>query len=52
MSVEERIRYLLQAARRAEEDGKERVAHLLRRMAREALPLGGATVQPAAGRGD
>jgi hypothetical protein len=52
MSVEDRIRYLLRAACRAEEEGKERVASLLRRMAREALPLGDAMVLPAGGCGE
>lgn len=39
MSVEERIRYLLQAARRVEGEGDHRAADLLRRMAEEARPL-------------
>lgn len=39
MSVEERIRYLLRAASRAEVEGDRWVAHLFRRMAKEALPL-------------
>lgn len=39
MSVEERIRYLLRAAVRAEREGSERAARALRRMAEEARPL-------------
>ena len=39
MSVDERIRYLMQAALRAEREGSERVARSLRRMAEEARPL-------------
>lgn len=39
MSVEERIRYLLRAALRAEDEGDRRVADSLRRMAREARPV-------------
>lgn len=39
MSVEERIRYLLRAAMRAEQEGAERTARALRRMAEEARPL-------------
>lgn len=43
MSVEERIRYLLRAALRAEGEGNSRVARSLRRMAEEARPtVGGA----------
>jgi len=38
MSVEERIRYLLRAALRAEYEGDSRVARTLRRMAEEARP--------------
>lgn len=38
MSAETRIRYLLQAATRAEEEGDVRVARLYRRMAEEARP--------------
>lgn len=40
MSVEERIRFLLRIAERAEEEGDARAATLFRRMAREARPLG------------
>ncbi len=39
MTIEERIRYLLHAAGRAEQEGAERVARSLRRMAEEARPL-------------
>ncbi len=41
MSVETRIRYLLQAASRAEGDGDVRVARLFRRMAEDARPVEG-----------
>lgn len=40
MSIEERIRYLLQAAMRAEGEGESRIAQTLRRMADEARPVG------------
>lgn len=39
MTVEERIQFLLHAAGRAEQEGAERVARSLRRMAEEARPL-------------
>ena len=39
MSVEERIRYLLRVAIRAEGEGDVRVARIFRRMAEEARPL-------------
>ena len=38
MSMEQRIRHLLEAARRAEAEGDLRTAGILRRMANEALP--------------
>lgn len=38
MGIEDRIRYLLRAARRAEIEGDDRVAQALRRMAEEAEP--------------
>ena len=38
MSIEERIRYLLRAASRAEVEGDDKVARALRRMAEEAVP--------------
>lgn len=41
MSVEDRIRYLLRAASRAEREGAERAARSLRRMAEDARPLEG-----------
>lgn len=47
MSVEERIRFLLRTAIRAEGEGDEKIAHLFRRMAEDlsagecALPSGG-----------
>ena len=39
MSIEERIRHLLKAALRADEDGSDRIARTLRRMAHELRPL-------------
>ena len=39
MKSEERIRFLLRAAGRAEGDGNFRVANVLRRMARDVRPL-------------
>jgi len=39
MSVDERIRILLRAATRAEGEGDDRVARILRRRAEEARPL-------------
>lgn len=39
MGVEDRIRYLMKAALRAEAEGDDRVARTLRRMAEEALPV-------------
>ena len=39
MSMEDRVRYLLQAAMRAESEGQLRIARSLRRMAEEARPL-------------
>lgn len=39
MTWEERIRYLLRAALRAEGEGDREVAATLRRMAREAVPV-------------
>lgn len=39
MNVEERVRYLLRAALRAEGEGDRQVARALRRMAEEALPV-------------
>ena len=39
MKTEERIRYLLRAAGRAEGEGNLRAANVLRRMAREVQPL-------------
>jgi len=40
MSIEERIRFLLRTACRAEGEGNAKVADLFRRMADEALPVG------------
>lgn len=39
MMVDERIRFLLRAAMRAEGEGDERIARIFRRMADEARPL-------------
>lgn len=39
MSWKQRIRYLLRAALRAEDEGDRKVAEALRRMAREAVPV-------------
>jgi len=39
MTIDERIGFLLRAARRAELEGNERAARALRRMADEARPL-------------
>lgn len=39
MGMEERVRFLLRAARRAENEGDERIAHAFRRMAEESRPL-------------
>ena len=39
MTWEERMRYLLRAALRAESEGDRKVAETLRRMAREVVPL-------------
>ena len=47
MSVEERIRYLLRAALRAEDEGDRKVARALRRMAEEALPSVGPSGSPS-----
>ncbi len=49
MSVEERIRHLLRAASRVEDEGDSRGAELLRRMAQEALPVERRDVVPAVG---
>lgn len=46
MNVEERIRYLLRAALRAEGEGDRRVARVLRRMAEEALPAAASLASP------
>jgi len=39
MTVDERIRFLLRTARRAEGDGEVRIARSFRRMAEEVRPL-------------
>jgi hypothetical protein len=39
MNIEERIRFLIRAASRAEGEGDQRVALLFRRMAEEMKPL-------------
>lgn len=40
MAIEDRIRYMLRAAARAEEEGDLRIAEVFRRMAQDALPAG------------
>lgn len=45
MTVDERIRFLLRAATRAEGEGNERIARLFPRMAEEARPLGVQTME-------
>ncbi len=47
MSVDERIRFLLRTALRAEGEGDPRVAELFRRMADELRPVGRALVSVA-----
>ncbi len=49
MSVDERIGYLLRAACRADGEGNARMADVLRRMAREALPVGEVDALPLEG---
>jgi hypothetical protein len=39
MSMDERIRFLLRAATRAEGEGDQRIARIFRRMAEDARPL-------------
>lgn len=39
MTMDERIRFLLRAATRAEDEGNERVARNFRRMAEDARPV-------------
>ena len=46
MSVNERIRYLLRVAARAEGMGDARIARIFRRMAEEARPLDGVRFVP------
>ena len=41
MTMDERIRFLLRAATRAEDEGNERIARNFRRMAEEARPVEG-----------
>ena len=41
MSMEQRVKYLLSAALRADEEGDARTARILRRMAEESRPLVG-----------
>lgn len=56
MNVDERIRYLLRAATRAEGDGDLRIARNFRRMAEEVRPLDGsewlAALTPSYGVGE
>lgn len=51
MVMEDRIRFLLRAASRAEDEGYRKVASTLRRMAEEARPLDSMTgpLSPALG---
>lgn len=53
MTMEERIRFLLRIACRAEGEGNDRTARLFRRMADEARPLDaeflGSSLRPALG---
>ena len=46
MSMDERIRYLLRAATRAEGEGDLRIARIFRRMAEEARPLDASELVP------
>jgi hypothetical protein len=47
MTVEQRVRYLLKAALRAERNGEHRVARSLRRMADDILPVGAPETAPS-----
>ncbi len=47
MNVDERIRYLLRAATRAEDEGDLRIARNFRRMAEDVRPLDGAELLAA-----
>lgn len=46
MTMDERIRFLLRAATRAEGEGDRRIAQIFRRMAEEARPLDPSEVVP------
>ncbi|MDH5758873.1 MAG: hypothetical protein OEZ65_04740 [Gemmatimonadota bacterium] len=46
MNVDERIRYLLRVATRAEVEGDVRVARVFRRMAEDARPLDASDFEP------
>ncbi len=46
MSMDERIRFLLRAATRAEGEGDQRIARIFRRMAEEARPLDASELVP------
>lgn len=46
MSMDERIRYLLRAATRAEGEGDQKTARIFRRMAEEARPLDASELIP------
>jgi len=52
MSMDERIRFLLRAATRAECEGDERIARIFRRMAEEARPLGVTEYESAGSSGE
>ena len=46
MTMDERIRFLLRAATRAEGEGDRRIAQIFRRMAEEARPLDASELVP------
>jgi len=46
METEDRIRFLLRVARRAEGEGNQRAASAYRRMADEARPIGPGSLVP------
>lgn len=47
MTVDERIRFLLRAATRAQSEGNERIARNFRRMAEDARPVDGDGIRQA-----
>jgi hypothetical protein len=46
MTMDDRVRFLLRAATRAEDEGNERVARNFRRMAEDARPVDGDGARP------